>query len=377
MYRSNRIGVYVTALLAAAGCGEGELSRQHDVAPSVSDTGSAPASTSAVPLAPPPSSSGNGGPTTAAPGAATSNSSASPAVPSDAPSSSSTGLTEANLAPTGSSSVPAPGTGSPPPADSEPEFTGSPTGPASTAPGPPPTGVTNGQAPEPVPLDCDAMMPASGAQQHSGNGTGGTGNLAWEIWSNTGQGELVTYDVPAFSGIWNEAGGYLGRLGYEWGGFGKTPVPYESLGTISARFVANKSGSGGDVYSYIGAYGWSTEPCVEWYVIEDSFRPMPVNPGTTTLQTDSLRLDDGEYFVYTRPTTGSGGTRCSGETEWIQYYSIRKTARRCGEISLTAHFDAWKELQMPLGKLLEAKILVEVGGGVGRVDFPVAEVRVD
>jgi hypothetical protein len=229
----------------------------------------------------------------------------------------------------------------------------------------------------PMPLDCNAMMPTSGAQEHAGNGTGGEGNLAWEIWSNTGEGGLTSYSVPAFSAHWDEAGGYLGRLGYEWGGFGDTPVPYESLGTITARFVANKSGSGGDVYSYIGMYGWSSDPCVEWYVIEDSFKTMPVNPGTTTLKTDKLQVDDGEYFVYTRPTSGNGGTRCSGVTDWIQYYSIRKTARRCGEISLTAHFDAWKGLEMPLGDLLEAKILVEVGGGVGRVDFPVAEVRVE
>lgn len=197
--------------------------------------------------------------------------------------------------------------------------------------------------------------------------------MAWEIWSNTGKGELVTYSTTAFSAIWDEAGGYLGRMGYEWG---NAAVPYESLGTITAQFVANKSGSGGDVYSYVGMYGWSSNPCVEWYVIEDSFKGMPVNPGTTTLKTDQLKLDDGEYNVYTRPTEGNGGTRCNGETSWIQYYSIRKTARRCGEISLTAHFDAWKGLQMPLGDLLEAKILVEVGGGKGRVDFPVANVMV-
>jgi Glycosyl hydrolases family 11 len=217
-------------------------------------------------------------------------------------------------------------------------------------------------------------MPTSGEQQHSGNGRGGTGNLAWEIWSNTGTGSLTTYDVPAFTASWAEDGGYLGRMGYEWSGGGSTPVPYESLGTISAQFVANKSGSGGDVYSYIGMYGWSTDPCVEWYVIEDSFKNMPVNPGTTTLKSDNTQIDDGEYFIYTRPTTGSGGTRCSGVTEWIQYYSIRKTARRCGTISLTEHFDAWKALDMPLGDLLEAKILAEVGGGTGRVDFPIANV---
>lgn len=221
----------------------------------------------------------------------------------------------------------------------------------------------------PVDLDCNAMMPTSGAQPHSGNGTGGNGNLAWEIWSNTGQGELTSYDVPAFTASWNEAGGYLGRLGYEWGG---VPVPYEQLGTITAQFVANKSGSAGG-YSYIGMYGWSNDPCIEWYVVEDSYNGMPFNPGMTTVM-DEVDIDGGTYIMYTRPTTGTGGSRCSGVNQWMQYYSMRKTARSCGQISLTEHFDAWKALGMELGDLLEAKILVEVGGGTGRVDLPIANV---
>jgi hypothetical protein len=59
---------------------------------------------------------------------------------------------------------------------------------------------------------------------------------------------------------------------------------------------------------------------------------------------------------------------------WNQYYSVRRTARACGQISLTEHFDAWESLGMPMGNLLEAKIIAEVGGGVGSVDFPIANV---
>ncbi|HEY3253790.1 MAG TPA: glycoside hydrolase family 11 protein, partial [Polyangiaceae bacterium] len=86
----------------------------------------------------------------------------------------------------------------------------------------------------------------------------------------------------------------------------------------------------------------------------------------------TVKIDDGDYIMYTRQTTGTGGSRCSGVSSWAQYYSIRKTARQCGTISITQHFDAWKGLSMPLGNLLEAKILVEVGGGSGSVQFPVA-----
>jgi endo-1,4-beta-xylanase len=226
----------------------------------------------------------------------------------------------------------------------------------------------------PTQPDCNAAMP-SGGQQRSGNGTGGQGNLAWEIWSNTGQGELTTYSAPAFIATWNNAGGYLGRLGFEWNRFGDDPVPHTQRGTIAAQIVAKKSGSAGG-YSYIGMYGWTTNPCVEWYVVDDSFNTMPINPGTTTNKGER-QIDGGTYIMYTRPTSGSGGTRCSGVTNWIQYYSVRKTARSCGVISLTEHFNAWQAAGMDMtGDLLEAKVLVEVGGGVGNVQLPVANVTV-
>src|SRR4029079_17605511 len=57
-----------------------------------------------------------------------------------------------------------------------------------------------------------------------------------------------------------------------------------------------------------------------------------------------------------------------------QFISIRTTARTCGHISLTKHFEAWKGMGMTMGKMYEAKVLVEAGGGMGRIDFPVASV---
>lgn len=236
-----------------------------------------------------------------------------------------------------------------------------------------PTGGTGGAAPVGEP-DCNAPMP-SGGETKMMNNTGGEGNLAWEIWSNTGEGQLTIYEVPAFIAAWNNSGGYLGRLGYEWGRFGQTPVPHDQRGTITAQFVSRKTGSAGG-YSYIGMYGWTTNPCVEWYVVDDSYNNMPINPGNTTKEGE-VDIDGGTYIVYSRPTTGSGGTRCSGATNWIQYYSVRKTARACGVISLSQHFRAWEDMGLDMsGELLEAKILVEVGGGVGNVELPIANVMV-
>jgi len=219
------------------------------------------------------------------------------------------------------------------------------------------------------PLDCNATMPTNGTK-HSGNGQGGKDNLSWQLWANNAaNGSITTFSTPAFSADWNNAGDYLARIGFEWGNAGKS---YDTYGQISAQFAYKKTGSAGG-YSYIGIYGWSTNPCVEWYIVDDSFNGMPVNPGSTTNK-GTVTIDGGDYILYTRQTTGTGGSRCNNVSSWAQYYSIRKTARQCGTISITKHFDAWKAASMPLGNLLEAKILVEVGGGNGSVDFPVANV---
>ncbi|MEI9936860.1 MAG: glycoside hydrolase family 11 protein [Pseudomonadota bacterium] len=220
-----------------------------------------------------------------------------------------------------------------------------------------------------APLDCNAAMPTEGGTKHTGLGQGGKDNLAWQLWANTASnGSITTFSTPAFSADWNNAGDYLARIGFEWGNAGKA---YDTYGTITAQYAYKKTGTGGG-YSYIGIYGWSTNPCVEWYIVDDSFNKMPVNPGNTTNK-GTVTIDDGDYILYTRQTTGTGGSRCNASS-WAQYYSVRKTARQCGTISITQHFDAWKAASMPLGNLLEAKILVEVGGGNGSVDFPVANV---
>ena len=217
--------------------------------------------------------------------------------------------------------------------------------------------------------DCTSIpaMP-SGGQSHSGNSQGGTGNLAWQIWSNAGSGTLTTFSTPAFSAGWNNSGDYLGRLGFEWGNSGKT---YDQYGTIAAQVAFKKTGSAGG-YSYIGIYGWSTNPCVEYYIVDDSFGTMPFNAYNSTLK-GTVTIDGESYKLFSNNTNGTGGSRCNASS-WLQFWSIRQKARQCGTITISDHFKAWDAAGMKLGNLLEAKILVETGGGSGSVDFPVANV---
>src|SRR4029079_8315757 len=108
-------------------------------------------------------------------------------------------------------------------------------------------------------------------------------------------------------------------------------------------------------------------------IVDDSYNRMPVNPGSTTNK-GTATIDGGTYNLYTRNTTGTGGSKSPGTTSWTQFYSVRTTARTCGQISITEHFKAWAAAGMTLGKMDQAQILVEVGGGVGSIDFTTASV---
>jgi endo-1,4-beta-xylanase len=219
-------------------------------------------------------------------------------------------------------------------------------------------------------LDCSAIpaMPTGGTV-HNGNSQGGSGNLAWQIWSNGGSGSLTTFNTTAFIASWNNSGDYLGRMGFEWGNSGKAFTAY---GDITADLAFKKNGTGGP-YSYVGIYGWSTNPCIEWYIVDDSYSAMPFNTGTAPSGTADL--DGGTYNLVKRNTTGTGGNRCGNVTAWDQFYSIRHTGRQCGTISVSEHFKLWDAKGWKLGNLLEVKILVEAASGQGSVDFAVANVK--
>jgi hypothetical protein len=236
---------------------------------------------------------------------------------------------------------------------------------AAAGTGGPSTGGASTLADDPCSV---TTAPTGGTPHATNNASGMAAGLAWTIWSNGSGGSITTYSTPAFSAAWNNSGDFLARMGLQW----NDSKTYDQYGTITAQFSSKKSGSGGG-YSYIGIYGWSTNPCIEWYIVDDSYNKMPVNPGNTSNKGTAM-IDGGSYTLYSRPTSGTGGSKCSGVSSWTQFYSVRQTARQCGTISISQHFDAWKAAGMTLGKMDQAQILVEVGGGSGNIDFALANI---
>ena len=209
--------------------------------------------------------------------------------------------------------------------------------------------------------------------------TDGVGNEAkdgnHELWHDGGGSMTMTVygKGAAFKADWNSAGDFLARVGYRWGSNGSGASTYAP---IIADYNFTKTGNGGG-YSYIGIYGWARNPLVEYYVVENGFWTSPPNGGSIggTSKNSTLTIDGGIYDIYTSPRNQKPSI--DGTKDFTQYWSIRRTPRTCGRISLSAHFAKWASLSMPLGNLVEAKLLVEAGGGAGTFDLTYGTMQIN
>jgi endo-1,4-beta-xylanase len=220
-----------------------------------------------------------------------------------------------------------------------------------------------------VTVDCNAAMPSGGTRHSENNSQGATGNLTWSFWESGTGASMTSFPTAAFSASWGpNSGDVLVRLGLAWADSGKT---YDQYGTITAQFVEAKSGSAG-AYSYIGVYGRTINPCVEFYIVDDSYDAMPIKTFVSS-NIGSAKIDGETYTFWSSVMTGTDSPACQ-VSGWRQFHSVRQTARTCGQISVTEHFNAWKAAGMALGSLVELEVVVETGGGTGSIDFPVANI---
>nr|BAF57318.1 putative glycosyl hydrolase family11 [uncultured symbiotic protist of Reticulitermes speratus] len=197
----------------------------------------------------------------------------------------------------------------------------------------------------------------SNAQTLTSNTQGSCSGVSYELWMSGGGGGCsctVNCNGDAtFSAKWNNCGDYLCRVGRGSGG----------TSGIKANYAYTKSGTGGG-YSFIGIYGWTTSPLVEYYIVDDWFSGGGNFGGS---QKGSFSSDGGTYNIWQH--TQNNQPSIQGTATFEQFFSIRSSQRTSGTIDVSAHFDKWNSLGMRMGSLYEAKLLVEAGGGSGSIDY--------
>lgn len=224
---------------------------------------------------------------------------------------------------------------------------------------------------------CPPATPLTGGMQYCSNGKGSAGSgYGYELWAEGGGSSCMTvHGVDAtFSAEWDDVEDFLARVGLD---FDQTRT-HSQIGTISAEFAETKTETEGGL-TYIGIYGWTTNPLREFYILDDWGSEKPggtASDGTPRDEVGTLVADGETYDVWKKTRVNKPAITGPSET-FDQYFSIRRTARQCGTISVSEHFTRWEELGLPLGNLYEVKLLLEAQFNGGSIAFTTARVTVE
>jgi hypothetical protein len=127
----------------------------------------------------------------------------------------------------------------------------------------------------------------------------------------------------------------------------------------------NPGSSGGS----LAVYGWSENPLVEYYIMEDF--PSPPTGGLT--QVGTLTSDGSSYTFYKHQQVNQPSIVSTSST-FEQYISIRQSPRQSGTVTVANHFNAWKAAGLNLGSLNYQILSTEsYGGGSGSSTVTVSQ----
>lgn len=214
---------------------------------------------------------------------------------------------------------------------------------------------------------CALMIPAqavsaitvetmnSGTKNSSSDQIKGTENgYSYELWNqdNKGNASMTLGSGGTYSCEWSNIYNVLARRGMD---FDCTKT-YQELGNITVDYDADFNIQGN---CYLCVYGWTRDPLVEYYIVENwgEWRP----PGNGYV--DTVTIGGDQYDVY--KTERVNQPSIDGNTTFWQYWSVRVngTQRSKGVIDVAAHFAAWESLGLNMGKLYEVALNAEGFGG--------------
>ena len=191
-----------------------------------------------------------------------------------------------------------------------------------------------------------------------------------EMWGERNNGSMTLFGGEAgcaFKAEWDNTGDFLARVGYY---DAKASKKYTDLGEIYAIYNYIKSGDGGGSYSYIGVYGWTKNPMIEYYIVDDTFTPDSEDLFWGTNEIGTYKVDGVEYTLMVGQRINA--PCIEGSASFKQIFAVRSSYQTCGIINVSEHFRNWEELGVKMGYIYDCKLLCEVGGGTGSIEYTCA-----
>lgn len=204
-----------------------------------------------------------------------------------------------------------------------------------------------------------ATAQPAAAQQVCDNGTGTHGGYFYTFWKDGGTACMTLGSGGNYSTTYNLSGGRNLVAGKGW-----------QTGSTSRRVGYNAGVWNPGTNSYLTLYGWSTNPLVEYYVVDSwgsSFTP----PGNAQSM-GTVTTDGGIYNIYR--TQRVNAPSIIGTATFYQYWSVRTARRSTGVnsvITFANHVSAWRQRGWNLGTMNYQVMATEGFGSTGSSDITV------
>ncbi|WP_203918933.1 glycoside hydrolase family 11 protein [Rugosimonospora africana] len=193
-----------------------------------------------------------------------------------------------------------------------------------------------------------AILPgiANAATQICSPQTGTNGGNYYSFWNNGQGSSCITLNSGTnYSSTWSSIGDWVGGVGWN---------PGSTSRTIS--YTGSLNGSGGTALMTL--YGWSTNPLVEYYVIDNWIG----SPNTAGTNMGTMTSDGGTYTIIKHQQVNQPSIQ--GTATFWQYLAIRTSKRTGGgTITFSNFVNAWASHGMNLGTMNYQIMATEAWGG--------------